>query len=444
MLLSPWLTLASAVPVLLIGEQLASRVRLLSRFNIPAPVVGGLGVCVLVLIANLAFGPAAFGFENSVNAGWWTWIVLPEVHWLERRSVDVSRPFLVGFFACIGLNASGKLLKSAGRQIALLLALVVAFIALQNMVGVGLALLMGQSPLLGLLCGSVSLTGGHGTAIGFGDVIAAKGLGEARVVGITAATFGLVAAGLMGGPCGGWLIRRFGLRAAPSDDSATDIIASAPDGAAAAPAEAPKPRVQSAFLTEAANIVRTPLRGLSHLLVLAFCLKAGAWLSLLLQERGGITFPVYMGAMIVGIGLRNGHDLLRRNWLNTKVVGQIAVICLGVFLTNAMMSLNLIDLSQTALPMVVILFAQVFVTAAFAMTAAFWVMGRDYEAAVIAAGYCGFGMGATPAAIANMESIVARYGPAPKAFLLVPLVGAFLLDFPNALIITALINFLSG
>ncbi len=443
MLLSPWLTLASAVPVLLIGEQLAGRVRLLSRFNIPAPVVGGLGVCVLVLIANIALGPTAFGFENSVDAGWWTWIVLPETQWVERRSVDVSRPFLVGFFACIGLNASAKLLKSAGRQIALLLALVVAFIALQNTVGVGLALLMGQSPLLGLLCGSVSLTGGHGTAIGFGDVIAAKGLGEARVVGITAATFGLVAAGLMGGPCGGWLIRRFGLRAAPGVDSANATIASAPD--TPAPSDGPPHRrVHSAFLTEAANIVRTPLRGLSHLLVLAFCLKAGAWLSLLLQERGGITFPVYMGAMIVGIGLRNGHDLLRRNWLNTKVVGQIAVICLGVFLTNAMMSLNLIDLSQTALPMVVILFAQVFVTAAFAMTAAFWVMGRDYEAAVIAAGYCGFGMGATPAAIANMESIVARYGPAPRAFLLVPLVGAFLLDFPNALMITALINFLGN
>lgn len=439
MALSPWITLVGTLPVLLCGEYLARRVRILARFNIPAPVVGGLLICLGVLISNLVAGESALIFLRSVDAPWWTWAVLPEPQWYEGKSIDVGRPFLVGFFACIGLNASVRLLADAGKQLLVLLGLVVAFIALQNLVGVSLAVLLGESPLLGLLCGSVALTGGHGTAIGFADLIAKAGYEEARVVGATSATFGLVAAGLLGGPIGSWLIRKRKLKA-PIEDSG---LFEAPSATAEATSDTGRRRrFRSPFLTEVAHFLAKPSQALIHLAVLLLTLKLGAWVSLGIQTAGA-TFPVYMGAMIVGIILRNAHDLGDQRWLDSGAVSQLAVLCLGVFLTGEMMALNLIELAHTAGPMAIILVLQVIVTATYTLTATFWLMGRDYEAAVIVAGHCGFGMGATPAAIANMESLIERYGPAPRALLLVPLVGAFLLDFPNALIITTLVNFLT-
>ena len=171
------------------------------------------------------------------------------------------------------------------------------------------------------------------------------------------------------------------------------------------------------------------------------CIKAGAWVSYFIQQTG-ITFPVYMGAMLLGVGVRNVLDASNRPWADSEIIDTLAAVSLGVFLAIAMMSLNLIELANTALPMLIILAVQVAVVAFYAWFATFRLMGRDFDAAVMAGGHCGFGLGATPNAVANMKALVESFGPAPRAFLVVPVVGAFLIDFVNAVNITFFINLL--
>ena len=413
-----------AIPVLLAGEALVRRIRLLSRFNIPAPVVGGLLVSVLVLLWNLS-GTAGVHFQTNVAARWWTWLVTPEVEWVKAPSKNVNTPFLVAFFTCIGLNARWELVRRGGAQVLLFWAGAGALAVMQNVIGVGLAKLLGVSPLLGLVCGSVSMTGGHGTALGFAGDLEAAGLPAAAVVGMAAATFGLVCGGLIGGPVGGRLIRRRDLR--PDADAHTHLEAS---------------RVgDSGILSDFRLLAGFGRRFLLHLLLLLACLKAGAWVSYFIQHTG-ITFPVYMGAMLLGVTARNLMDWGNRKWADTEIIDTLSSVSLGIFLAIAMMSLNLMELANTALPMLIILAVQVAVVALYARFLTFRLMGRDFDAAVMAGGHCGFGLGATPNAVANMKALVESFGPAPRAFLVVPVVGAFLIDFVNAVNITAFLNLL--
>ena len=180
-------------------------------------------------------------------------------------------------------------------------------------------------------------------------------------------------------------------------------------------------------------------RFLPHLLLLLACIKAGAWVSYLIQQTN-ITFPVYMGAIVLGVVVRNGIDLSGGKWIKTEIIDTLASVTLGIFLAIAMMSLNLIELANAAVPMLVILSVQVAVMALYAWFVTFRVMGRDFDAAVMAGGHCGFGLGATPNAVANMKALVESFGPAPRAFLVVPIVGAFLIDLFNATNITVFIN----
>lgn len=422
MTISAWYTIALAIPVLLLGELLVRRIKVLSRFNIPAPVVGGLLLSVFVLAGNLTkIWPIAF--DTKIASQGWTWLVTIEPEWLNAPAKNANLPFLVMFFTCIGLNASWSLVKKGSVQVLIFLALAGVLAVLQNCLGVALAKAMGQSPLLGLVCGSVTMTGGHGTALGFAADLEHAGLKAAGVLGVAAATFGLVAGGLIGGPVGGGLIRRFKLQS--TAPAATHLEA----GATAA----------SGIVSDLGLLARAGKLFLLNFILLLVCVKLGAWVSWLIQKTG-ITFPVYMGAMLLGVGLRNGLEAAGAKWVKTEIIDTMASVTLGVFLAIAMMSLNLIELAGVAGPMLVILAVQVTVMALFAWFITFRFMGRDFDAAVMAGGHCGFGLGATPNAVANMKVLVEKFGPAPRAFLVLPIVGAFLIDFVNATNITIFLN----
>ncbi len=229
MTISAWFTVALAIPVLLLGELFVRRIRLLSRFNIPAPVAGGLLLSLLVLGGHVS-GLFAATFQTSVTAQWWTWLVTTEPDWIQAPSKNVNLPFLVAFFTCIGLNASWTLVRKGSTQVLSFLALAGMLAVIQNLIGVGLARVLGVSPLLGLVCGSVTMTGGHGTALGFAADLEKAGLPGAAVLGVAAATFGLVTGGLIGGPVGGALIRRRGLRPSVSARTHLESGASAESG----------------------------------------------------------------------------------------------------------------------------------------------------------------------------------------------------------------------
>jgi ESS family glutamate:Na+ symporter len=424
MIIHGWVAVVLAIPVLLLGEVIVRRVGVLSRFNIPAPVVGGLLLSLLVLGGNLS-GLVAAKFQTNVSAQWWTWLVTTEPDWFNSPSKNVNLPFLVAFFTCIGLNASWTLVKKGSLQVLLFLALATVLAVIQNGLGVGLAKLLGASPLLGLVCGSVTMTGGHGTALGFAAELEKAGLQGAAVVGVAAATFGLVAGGLIGGPVGGALIRRRNLK--PAASPATHLETGSTS--------------ESGILPDLRALLKSGKSFLTHLLLLLACVKAGAWVSYLIQQTN-ITFPVYMGAMLLGVAVRNLIELSGGKWVRTELIDTLASVTLGIFLAIAMMSLNLIELAHAAVPMLIILCVQVTVMALFAWFVTYRFMGRDFDAAVMAGGHCGFGLGATPNAVANMKALVERFGPAPRAFLVLPIVGAFLIDFVNATNVTIFLNLL--
>lgn len=424
MTLPAWLPVLLAVPVLLLGEWLTRRIPALGRFNIPAPVTGGLLLSLALLVAG-ALTAEPVQMASKVTARWWTWLVTIEPEWEAAPARSVTLPMLVAFFTCIGLNASRDVLRRGGGQVLLFLGIGTTLAVLQNVVGVGVAALLGADPLLGLVSGSISMTGGHGTALGFAPVLEQQGLAGAGPLGAAAATLGLVAGGLLGGPVGIWLVRRHGLRAAAGPGVRLEAGASGAAG----------------ILRDLAAMRSGGWPVLWHLLLVLACVKAGAWVSHFM-ELTGIRFPPHIGAMVVGVVVRNALDALGLRRVRGDTVDLIASVMLAFFLTVAMMSLNLIEVGGAALPMLVILAAQVVLMAVFAATITYRVMGRDYDAAVMAAGHCGFGLGATPNAVANMKSLVDRLGPAPRAFLVIPLVGAVLIDFANALNVTLFLNLL--
>ena len=446
MTISAWYLLLLAVPVLMLGEYLVKRIYFLSRFNIPAPVVGGLLVALIVLLVNLT-DTFQGNFAVKVDAKWWTWLVMPESLWLGKTPLqEVHRPFLVAFFTCIGLNASWSLVKRGGAQVLIFLGIATVLAVIQNTVGVLLAKAMHVAPLLGVVCGSLTMTGGHATALGFAPELQKAGLESAAVLGAAAATFGLITGGLLGGPLGGLLIRRNGLK--PTAPKETHLE-SGQSG-------------ESGILNDFRALFAFGKPTLSICILLLICIKLGSWVSYFLQQvqvpmpmfkatlspfhfsaqlqKQSLTFPVYMGSMLLGVAIRNIVDAMGKKWIRTEIVDTLSSVMLGIFLSVAMMSLNFVELASAAVPMLVILTVQVIIMALYAWFATFRGMGKDFEAAVMAGGHCGFGLGATPNAVANMKSLVETFGAAPRAFLVVPIVGAFLMDFLNAINITFFIN----
>lgn len=386
-------TVAVAVVVLMIGNFLKKKISFLQRFCIPSPVIGGLLFAIFTLILY-ATGIAVIDFDDT----------LKEV-------------CMVLFFTSVGFQANLKVLKSGGKALIVFLVLVVALIIGQNFASIGLANLLGLDSLTGMTTGSIPMIGGHGTAGAFGPVLEDFGVSGATTVCTAAATFGLIAGSLMGGPIGNRLIKKHNL---------LDTIKTEDD---------------SFLVEEEEKHERHFSMYAPAVFQLIIAVGIGTIVSELLSLTG-MTFPIYIGAMIVAAIMRNIGEYTGKITIHMGEINDLGGICLSLFLGIAMITLKLWQLADLALPLVILLAGQTVLMFLFAYFVVYNIMGRDYDAAVIAAGTCGFGMGATPNAMANMQAICDKYAPSVKAYLIIPIVGSLFADFLNSLTITFFINLL--
>lgn len=406
-------SLALAALALFVGYFVQRRVPLLSRTNVPAAAVGGL------LFAGLVFALRAWGVAGvSLNT-------------------SLRAPLQTVFFTTIGLSATFGLLRAGGWRMGFLWLLATLTAVVQNLVGMGLALALGAPALLGVICGALTLTGGPATGQAWEAKFTELGVAGAGSLIIASALFGIFVSSLVGNPVATALIRRFGLAPARARG---ETLLEEEEFWALSPTVAPdddgKDRERETKKGERevdAGVL------LHNLLLVLLVMGVGALLSLSVRNPG-FTLPDYIGAMVLAAVARNLDD--RTGWLrvDARAVSLIASVSLALFLVLALMSLELWKIAGLALPMLVILCVQVLVTVAYALLVTFVLMGRDYEAAVTASGHIGFGLGITANAVANMEALVERFAPAPRSFLVVPVVGAFFIDFSNALVIGLFVN----
>lgn len=386
-------TLAVSVLVLILGQFLKKRINFLEKFCIPAPVIGGLLFAVLTCVCY-SLGIAEFTFDDTLR--------------------EVCMVF---FFTSVGFQANLKVLKSGGKSLFIFLGLVVVLIVSQNFLALGVSKLLHLDPLVGLCTGSIPMVGGHGTAGAFGPVLEDFDVKGATTICTAAATFGLIAGSLIGGPIGKRLIDRKKLldTAVAEDDS---ILV-----------EDEKKHERHTNMYAAA------------VFQLIIAVGIGTIISELLTKTG-LTFPIYIGAMIAAAVVRNIGEYSGKFDIYMGEINNLGGICLSLFLGMAMITLKLWQLAELALPLIILLSAQLILMILFTYFVVFNVMGRDYDAAVLSAGTCGFGMGATPNAMANMQAICDRYVPSVKAYLIIPLIGSLFADFLNSLVITFFINIL--
>jgi len=394
-------TTAVGAVALFVGVFILHRIPVLRRYNIPAAVIGGLVIAILVT-ASREFNLATVKFDTTLQA-----------------------PLMTAFFTSIGLSASLGLLKAGTRQALVFLALATFLAIIQSLIGIATAVAFGQSPLLGVLMGPAALTGGPATALAFAPQFAAAGVVSAESVAIAAAMAGIVMGGLVGGPIVTRLIVRYQLHS-PKPTSSTTAFS-----------QSTTSKVVDSTSDEERDLL-TVLKGIGVLLV---AMGVGAWLGGVMKSAD-LTLPGYVGAMLMGAVIRNIDD--RTQWLQIphELTERMGLVCLSLFLSVALMNLKLWELTSIAAPLLVNLFIQVIAVALFCWYVVFRVMGRDYDAAVMSGGFTGFMLGTTANAMAVMHSVVQRYGPSPRAFLVAPIVGAFFIDFTNALLITGLLNLL--
>ncbi|WP_395025792.1 sodium/glutamate symporter [Comamonas odontotermitis] len=406
---SAYYTLIMAVLVLLLGKLLTRHIRFLRDFNIPEPVSGGLVVAAVIFALHQLTG-LTLSFESGLQSA-----------------------FMLVFFSSIGLSANFAKLREGGMGLIIFLGVIVAFIVVQNGVGVGLATLLGLDPLIGLVAGSITLLGGHGTAGAWGAVLEQQyGLSGATALGIACATFGLVIGGLLGGPLAKRLITRHQLaRPRTNAEQQQSDSATVSEGSDVANFESPNtaPRLITA---EAA---------IETLALFAGCLAFAEFMTGVTQGTA-IQLPTFVWALGGGVVIRNVLDYAFGFKVFDRAIDVFGNAGLSIYLAIALLSLKLWELTDLAGPLMIILAAQTLTLALFAAFVTFRVMGRNYDAAVLAAGHCGFGMGATPTAVANMQAITNQYGPSHKAFLIVPLVGAFFIDIINAFVLQMMIALL--
>lgn len=386
-------TLAIAVLVLMLGTFLKKRIFFLEKFCIPSPVIGGLLFAIFTCICY-STGLAEFPFDDTLR--------------------EVCMVF---FFTSVGFQANLKVLKNGGKSLAVFLGLVIALIVLQNLLAVGMSRILGLDPLIGMCTGSIPMVGGHGTAGAFGPVLEDFDISGATTICTAAATFGLIAGSLIGGPLGKRLIEKKNLleTVVPEDDSL--------------------------LIEEEKKHERHTNMYAAAVFQLILAIGLGTIFSWLLTKTG-LTFPIYIGAMIAAALIRNIGEYSGKFTIHMGEINDLGGIALSLFLGIAMITLKLWQLASLALPLFILLTSQVILICLFTYFVEFNIMGRDYDAAVLVAGTCGFGMGATPNAMANMQAICDKYSPSVKAYLLIPLVGSLFADFINSLVITFFINLL--
>lgn len=388
------------VLALVLGMFFTRRIPFLKRFCIPAPVSGGLFVSVVTWLLY-SFGGVQFHFDDTVK-----------------------NLCMMLFFTSVGFQSDMKVLRRGGKPLLVMIGLVAVLIVVQNLISVGIALGLRLDPVFGMAAGSIPMSGGHGTAGGFAPLLEEMGLAGAPAIAMAAATFGLVAGSLLGGPLGETLIRRNRL-SSPSD--ADDIRTEA---------ETTESRSTGSGTEEKAFI-----EYLRAACVMLIAMALGAGLSRLLAGTG-VTFPTYFGSLLSACAMRNLFGLSPR-WEKELSVGEVVSIgniCLQVFLGMAMATLRLWELASLALPLALILFAQVAFMALYGSFVAFPLLGRNYDAAVLVSGLCGFGLGATPNAMANMSAVCYKYRYAPTPFIIIPIIGAMFADLINTGVVTLFLN----
>jgi ESS family glutamate:Na+ symporter len=404
---------------LIVGMILTRKVDFLQRFCVPSPVSGGI-IFSLITLALYGWCNVEVSFDGTLK--------------------DV---FMLAFFTSVGFQSDLKVLKQGGKLLIIMLVLLVAIIALQNLMPIGITRLMGVDPLIGMASGSISMTGGHGTAAGFASVLEGMGLHGAGTIGMAAATFGLIAGSMIGGPLAERIIRKkLTHEQMQTPDEEIDPAMAGIESDEASPTGRKK-RVS----TNEQEFQQYAKASYSILLVMG----AGTILSWLLAKTG-VTFPTYFGALILAAIVRNtigfvsykddGKWVKADKLLDMERIISVGNICLSLFLGMAMISLKLWELQSLALPLIVILVTQIAMMDFFAYFIAFPLLGRDYDAAVLCAGICGFGLGATPNAMANMSAVCYKYRYAVKPFLIVPIIGAMFADMINTGIITLFLNIL--
>lgn len=398
-------TLAFAGVVLFVGYGIRRLVPGLARHNIPAPVLGGLLVSLAILAAR-GRGVTLVEFDTTLQA-----------------------PLMIAFFTSIGFGASLSLLRIGGPQVLVFFLVATLFAIVQNGVGMLVAIPLGVDPLLGVLAGSVTLTGGPATGLAFAPLFEEAGVRGAAGLAVAAAMVGIVAGGVIGAPLATRLIERHGLsgarlRGEPPSTAAQVVEASLPE----APAATPEGEDEASYVL------------LKSVVAILVAMWIGSWLSGRFAALG-LTLPGYIGAMLVAAGIRNLDDLTGWIGLSQRMLDDLGNAALSLFIVLALMTLKLWEVASLAVPLVAILAAQVLLIVG-SVWMIFRIMGRDYDAAVMSGGFCGFMLGTTANAMANMRSLVERYGAAPRAFLVVPMVGAFFIDFTNAVIVTVFVNLL--
>ena len=390
MTLDPLVSLLVAVIVLLIGTLVNRRVGFLSKYNIPDPITGGL---IFAAAASAAW--AATDFTVTIDQ-------------------TVKPVLLLMFFAGVGMCADLRMLKQGGKALALFLVILLPFIVVQNVVGVSVAKLLDLHPIFGLVGGSITLVGGHGTGAAYAERFAeVNNLQAVMELSMTVATIGLILGGIIAGPVAQYLIDRHNLRSQAAGETGKTA-------------------------DHAAEAVPISTVGMIGALAGIFAaVVAGRWLAAKFSG-GTITIPAFLWCMILGVAIRNLVPFTGIR-LDDRASDLISGVCLSLFLVMTMMALNLVEVALSAGPFLVIIAAQVVAIAAYAIYVCFRFMGRDYEAAVTSAAFIGFNMGSTATAMANMQAIVNKYGPAPQSYLIVPLAGAFFIDIMNAFLLTAML-----
>ena len=401
-------TVGFAIMVYYIGKYLRSKINFFQKFCVPAPVIGGFLFAIIRFLLQVG-GIATFEFDQALQ-----------------------NPFMMVFFTAIGVGADLDTLKKGGKGF-LIFWLISAILVLgQDTIGLVLAKVLGQNPLLGLICGSVTMVGGHGSAGAWGSTFAQLGLDNAKTFGLAAATFGVIMGSLIGGPVGSTLINRKNLSGNKSKSSNYDDVLenleenNAGDG------------YERVIPLQAGDFIKV-------LGLIFVSIGFGSILQEFIRTHVSImgkelNLPAYVTSMIIAgifVNTIGKQGPLMVNQRANSICGDVG---LNVFLVMALIDINLIDLKEVAGPMLVILFAQTIFMIFFAYVITFWAMGKNYDAAVLAGGMCGFGMGATYNALANMDSITERFGPSPKAYFILPMVGAFAIDITNSVFITIFLN----
>ena len=404
---------------LMVGMVLTRKVGFLQRFCVPSPVSGGI-IFSLLTLALYGWCNVEVSFDSTLK--------------------DV---FMLAFFTSVGFQSDLKVIKQGGRMLVIMLALLVVIIALQNLMPMGITKVMGVDPLIGMAAGSISMTGGHGTAGGFASVLEGMGLHGAGTIGMAAATFGLIAGSMIGGPLAERIIRKkLTHEQMQTPDEEVDPAMAGIESDEASP-------------TGRAKRVSTNEQEFQQYAKATYCIvlvMGAGTIMIWLLAKTGVTFPTYFGALILAAIARNtlGFVSFKRNGKRVKAdklldmdrIISVGNICLSMFLGMAMISLKLWELQSLALPLIVILVAQVAMMDFFAYFVAFPLLGRNYDAAVLCSGICGFGLGATPNAMANMSAVCYKYRYTVKPFLIVPIIGAMFADLINTGMITLFLNLL--